>query len=220
MCKRQRPNFARNLSRDMHLTPTSMTSQIVYDVLISTPDFSLAFFSICESLTSCNLVLNKAIRLEFGEEDGVDMGIGEFLSSEVFLLLRFSAGVIERMFLLLQYDISSFATATVCTDVYPRPDLNSLWGSEIGGIRVAMCLTNELCYKCGEKVSNDRDDIEVDAIKDAFINNLRQMLGHARSIYCLTKDTLKILPATSDMLDFFVCSGDTETYLENLIAIN
>ena len=120
------PNFARNLSRDMHLTPTSMTSQIVYDVLISSPDFCSAFSSMCESLTSCNLVLNKAIRLEFGEEDGVDMGIGEFLSSEVFLLLRFSAGVIERMFLLLQYNISSCATATVCTDVYPRPDLNSL----------------------------------------------------------------------------------------------
>ena len=65
---------------------------------------------------------------------------------------------------------------------------------------MAMCLINELCYKCGEKVTNDRDDIEVDAIKDAFINNLRQMLGHARSIYCLTKDTLKILPATSSAI--------------------
>ena len=85
---------------------------------------------------------------------------------------------------------------------------------------MAMRLINELCYKCGEKVSNDRDDIEVDAIKDAFIINLRQMLGHARSIYCLTIDSFKSLPATSDMLDSFVCSGDTETYLENLIAIN
>jgi hypothetical protein len=68
----------RDLSRDLHLTELSLIPNGLYTLLISTPTFAANCFCLTDALTACCLVLNKAICLELGDEDGHELGIGEF----------------------------------------------------------------------------------------------------------------------------------------------